>query len=115
MPESELPSDSSVAEPAWDTLPLAAACRCGHQRAGIQLADPLSAMSNIFMAGSDLVRWELTSLGARGPYQLTMRHAQGSIVEYFRSMTAALVREGELEDLLMAARGAGPDRTEVAL
>jgi len=72
-------------------------------------------MSNIFMAGPDLVRWELTSLGARGPYQLTMRHAHGSIVEYFRSMSAALAREAELEGLLTAARGAGPGGTEVAV
>ena len=72
-------------------------------------------MSNIFMAGSDLVHWELTSLGARGPYRLTMRHARGSIVEYFRTMSAALVREGELEHLLTAARGAEPGRTEIAV
>ena len=72
-------------------------------------------MSNIFMAGPDLVRWELSSLGTHGPYQLTMRHAHGSIVEYFRSVSAALEREAELEDLLIAARGAGPGRTEVAV
>ena len=29
-------------------------------------------MSNIFMAGRDLVRWELTSLGVDGPYRLMM-------------------------------------------
>lgn len=72
-------------------------------------------MSNIFMAGPDLVHWELTSLGARGPYQLTMRHAHGSIVEYFRSMSAALAREAELEDLLTAARGAEPGGSQVAV
>jgi hypothetical protein len=71
--------------------------------------------SNMFMAGPDLVRWELTSLGARGPYQLTMQHAHGSIVEYFRSMTAALAREAELESLLTAARGAGPGATKVVV
>lgn len=65
-------------------------------------------MSNFFMAGSDLVRWELTSLGADGPYRLTMHHARGAIVEYFQTTTAALAREAELEDLLIAARGAKP-------
>jgi len=66
-------------------------------------------MSNVFMAGPDLVRWELTSCGGdQGPYRLIVRHAHGSIVEYFESPTAALVREAELEDLLVAARGGRP-------
>ena len=65
-------------------------------------------MSNFFMAGSDLVRWELTSLGARGPYRLAVHHAQGSIVEYFGDPMAALSREAEIEKLLMAARGVRP-------
>lgn len=72
-------------------------------------------MSNIFMAGADLVRWELTSLGADGPYRLTMHHHRGSIVEYFRAMPEALVREAELEHLMTAARGARLNRTEVAV
>ena len=72
-------------------------------------------MSNIFMAGTDLVRWELTSLGADGPYRLTMHHPHGSIVEYFRGMPAALVREAELEKLMTTARGARPNRTEAAV
>ena len=69
-------------------------------------------MLNVFMAGPDLVRWDLTALGRNGPYRLAIHHANGSIVEYFNNVTAALLREGELEDLLTAARasaGAGPD------
>ena len=65
-------------------------------------------MSNVFMAGSDLVRWELTSCGHKGPYRLVVRHAHGSIVEYFESATAALLREAALEALLVAARGGQP-------
>jgi hypothetical protein len=65
-------------------------------------------MSNVFMAGSDLVRWELTSCGVDGPYRLVMQHGLGSIVEYFATPTAALAREAELEELLMAARGGRP-------
>ena len=72
-------------------------------------------MSNIFMAGTDLVRWELTSLGSDGPYRLTMHHLHGSIVEYFRGMPAALVREAELEQLMTTARGARSNRTEVSV
>lgn len=61
-------------------------------------------MGNCFMAGPDLVRWELTALGHEGPYRLAMHHARGSIVEYFENVTEALVREGQLEALLIAAR-----------
>lgn len=56
------------------------------------------------MAGPDLVGWELTAVGPNGPYRLTIHHAQGSIVEYFDDVTAALLRQGELEELLVAAR-----------
>ena len=61
-------------------------------------------MGNCFMAGPDLVRWELTALGSEGPYRLSMHHGQGSIVEYFGNVTEALQREGQLEALLIAAR-----------
>jgi len=60
---------------------------------------------NFFMAGPDLVRWELTQVD-QGACRLTVQHAHGTIVEYFTSPTAALLREKELEDLLLAARGA---------
>jgi hypothetical protein len=72
-------------------------------------------MSNLFMAGPDLVCSELTALGARGPYRLTISHGQGAIVEYFQSAKAALVREAELEELLMSARGAIPSEKGVAI
>ena len=55
------------------------------------------------MAGPDLVGWELTAVGHNGPYRLAIHHAQGSIVEYFDDVTAALLRQGELEELLVAA------------
>ena len=57
------------------------------------------------MAGPELVRWELTAVDSNGPLRLTVHHAQGVIVEYFDSSAAALTRQHELEDLLMAARG----------
>ena len=65
-------------------------------------------MPNFFLAGQELVQWELEVLDGNGPYRLTMRHRQGAIVEYFPNTQAALVRERELEQLLIAARGAGP-------
>jgi hypothetical protein len=58
------------------------------------------------MAGPDMVRWELTAVESNGPYRLTVHHAQGVIIEYFETSAAALMRERELEDLLIAARGA---------
>ena len=65
---------------------------------------------NFFMAGPDLVTWELTALGAggEGPYQLVIHHAAGRITEHFESVTTALIRQGQLEALLVAARGASP-------
>ncbi len=67
-------------------------------------------MLNVFMAGPDRVRWELKALGAHGngPYSLVIRHSSGVIVEYFDDVTKALMREGELEALLIAARATGP-------
>lgn len=61
-------------------------------------------MLSYFKAGPDLVRWELTTLGHTKKYRLTIHHAQGSIVEYFDDVTTALLRQGELEALLIAAR-----------
>jgi hypothetical protein len=60
---------------------------------------------SFFMAGPELVRWELTAMESDGPYRLIVRHAQGVIVEYFSTSAAALLRQHELEDLLIAARG----------
>lgn len=60
---------------------------------------------SFFMAGPEMVRWELTAVDYDGPYRLTVRHAHGVIVEYFNTSAAALMRQQELEDLLIAARG----------
>lgn len=66
-------------------------------------------MQNFFMAGSELVQWNLEVLATDGlyPLRLTVRHARGAIVEYFKSIETALLREQELERLLVAARGGG--------
>ena len=67
------------------------------------------------MAGPDRVRSELTALGAHGPYRLTVSHGQGAIVEYFQTAKAALIREAELQELLMSARGPIPAEKGVAI
>jgi len=60
---------------------------------------------NFFMAGPDMVRWSLTAVDSHGPYRLTVHHCHGVIVEYFKTSSSALLRQHELEDLLIAARG----------
>lgn len=62
-------------------------------------------MLAFFMAGPDLVRWELQAVERDGPFRLTIHHRQGVIVEYFSTTVAALNRERQLEQLLIAARG----------
>jgi hypothetical protein len=67
-------------------------------------------MGSLFMAGPDLIRSDITALGARGPYRLTISHRQGTIVEYFHTAKAAMTRQAEIEELLMPARGEGRTR-----
>jgi hypothetical protein len=74
-------------------------------QAGTGLARCTSVI-NFFMAGPEMVRWELAAVESDGPFRLTVHHANGVIVEYFETPAAALMREQELEDLLVAARGA---------
>jgi hypothetical protein len=62
-------------------------------------------MVNVFAAGRELVRWEVTAVSVEGPYRLGVYHAGGAIVEYFRSVPLALQRERELEDLFTGGRG----------
>ena len=62
-------------------------------------------MVNVFAAGSEIVRWEVTAVSVHGPYRLGVYHAGGAIVEYFRSVPQALQRERELEDLFTGGRG----------
>jgi hypothetical protein len=62
-------------------------------------------MVNFFMVGSDVVRWEVTSLGDE-VCRLTVNHPNGTIVEYFRMAALALERQKEIETLFLASRGA---------
>jgi hypothetical protein len=61
-------------------------------------------MLNVFSAGRELVRWEVTAVSTDGPYRLGVYHAGGAIVEYFGSVSAALQRERELEQLFAGGR-----------
>jgi hypothetical protein len=62
-----------------------------------------------FVAGSELVQWDIARLPGR-PYCLTMKHAHGRIVEYFATLPQALSRQQELEVLILEARGCAPSR-----
>ena len=60
-------------------------------------------MLNFFMAGTEMVHWSLTAVEADGPFRLAFHHSHGVIVEYFKTPASALLRQHELEDLLIAA------------
>lgn len=62
-------------------------------------------MVHFFLAGPELVRWELTEIEPDGSCRLAVHHAQGTIVEYFRTAAMAVRRVQELEELLIRARG----------
>lgn len=72
---------------------------------GTAVADEPDMRVSATWPGSDVVHAEVVSLGDEGPYRLTVFHARGAIVEYFSDTASALARQGELEDLLAAARG----------
>jgi hypothetical protein len=61
-------------------------------------------MVTFFMVDPAQVRWELTATAGNGPYQLTVHHAGGAVVEYFTTRHAAVLRQYQLEDVLEASR-----------
>jgi hypothetical protein len=67
---------------------------------GIAKARPVT---NFFMAGSDLVSWEIVTMGDEGPYRLSVIHPRGKIVEYFTTTAAAMTREQEIEAMFLSA------------
>jgi len=80
------------------------------------LETELTMTVNVFTAGRELVRWEVTAVSAEGPYRLGVYHAGGAIIEYFRSVPQALQRERELEDLFTGGRGvASFEQTQMAV
>jgi hypothetical protein len=80
-------------------------------RSGVQLPDGMAVaaqgagMIHFFKAGPELVRWEITQITPDGTCCLSVQHAHGRIVEYFRSGAMAVRRVQELEELLVRARG----------
>ena len=62
-------------------------------------------MVNFFMAGAEMVRWEISAVGSDG-CRLMVTHANGTIVEYFSTSSQALDREREIESLFSRSRAA---------
>ena len=61
-------------------------------------------MLHFLKAGSEQVRWELTSIESGRSYRLAVHHSHGVIVEYFKTAALAIVRVQELENLLVRGR-----------
>jgi hypothetical protein len=73
-------------------------------RDGTVLGCENTQMLNVFVAGQEMVQWDLTALGREGPFRLGVYHSRGAIVEYFGNVPAALQRQRELEDLFTSGR-----------
>ena len=71
-------------------------------------------MSNFFMSGQDMVRWDVAAVEAHGPFRLTIQHPAGTIIEYFDSAAAALERERAIENALTDHRSNGGESFEIS-
>ena len=61
-----------------------------------------------------MVRWEIVTLSATGPFKLSVMHSKGAIVEYFTTAAAALRREQEIEGLFLTSTTGEPATTWVS-
>ena len=62
-------------------------------------------MLTLFMADPDAVRVTISDVGRQvRAVPVADEHAEGELVEYFPDVTKALLREGEIEDLVITAR-----------
>jgi hypothetical protein len=48
-----------------------------------------------------LVRWEIQAATESGPYKLSTCFPAGRLVQFFGTATAALVRQSEIEEMLL--------------
>jgi len=61
-------------------------------------------MVHFFTVGPHQIRCELHAMTPTGPYRLAVHHPGGPLIEYFDNAIAALVRQGEIEEVLLAER-----------
>ena len=71
-------------------------------------------LAGLERAGSEMVRWEIVTLSATGPFKLSVLHPRGTIVEYFTTADAALRREQEIEGLFLTSTAGQPSTTWVS-
>ena len=70
-------------------------------RAGTEFATCIGIMVSFFNLGPYAnVRVELTAITPTGPYRLEIDHPAKTLVEYFETPFAALVRHAEIESAL---------------
>jgi hypothetical protein len=70
-------------------------------RAGTEFAIRIGTMVSFFSLGPySNVRIELTAITPTGPYRLEVGHPARTLVEYFETPFAALVRHAEIESAL---------------
>jgi hypothetical protein len=87
--------------PGW----LAATRTTVQECAGTGLASAIRQMVSFFSLGPySNVRVELTAITPTGPYRLEVDHPAKTLVEYFETPFAALVRHAEIESALSGKR-----------
>jgi hypothetical protein len=71
------------------------------QRAGTKFATWVDTMVSFFSLGPySNVRVELTAITPTGPYRLEVDHPARTVVEYFETPFAALMRHAEIQSAL---------------
>jgi hypothetical protein len=71
------------------------------ERAGTEFAMQRAKMVSYFNLGPYAnIRVELTAISPTGPYRLEVDHPARTLVEYFDTASAALVRRAEIESAL---------------
>jgi hypothetical protein len=66
----------------------------------LAVLEPL-ALGNVERGAQYLVRWELEATTASGPYTLTTCFPNGRLVQIFDRASAALVRQAEIQEMLV--------------
>ena len=66
----------------------------------LTILEPL-AFSDVERSAQYLVRWELEATTAAGPYTLTTCFPNGRLVQIFDRASAALVRQAEIQEMLV--------------
>jgi hypothetical protein len=72
----------------------------GAMDAELELMESL-AIRGIARRRQHLVRWEIQAATPSGPFKLSTCFPAGRLVQFFSTATAALVRQAEIEEMLL--------------